>query len=84
MLVGLAKETIRMMHKAALEISNFDNRKAVVSHLLRSEAESRLRSMISLAQSEPGIAVTANDHGAEKPESFQTLQNTPPRRTPPA
>jgi putative DNA primase/helicase len=59
--VGLAKETLREILVAATRITDFDARKRLTAHGLKSEAEGRLRSMLSLARSEPGIGVTAQD-----------------------
>ena len=59
--IRLAKQTLQDMYQATLRIPDLDLRKRVIAHLLRSEAEKRLRSMISLAKSEPAIAVTAKD-----------------------
>ncbi len=59
-IMALAKEAVQLMSAAALQIKDFDQRKNLVKHALSSEGEKRLRSMISLARSEPGIAVNAS------------------------
>ncbi|MCH6547089.1 MAG: DNA primase, partial [Gemmatimonadetes bacterium] len=42
-----------------------DLRKALVEHARRSEAEPRLRAMLTLAQSEPGVPVTQDQLDAD-------------------
>jgi putative DNA primase/helicase len=53
-----AKETaIHMMHSAT-RLKDVDRQSSLVKHALKSQYESRIRAMIALAQSEPGISVT--------------------------
>jgi len=53
----LAKETIKDMYREAAEITDDDIREALVNHALKSESDGRLKAMVSLAESEPGIPV---------------------------
>ena len=53
----LAKETVRHMYKEAFQIEDTDSRQALIKHALKSEAHSRITSMISLAKSEKGIPI---------------------------
>ncbi len=53
----MAKETVREMYAEAANIHDDDEREALITHALKSENESRLKSMASLAQSEPGIPI---------------------------
>lgn len=55
-----AKNTVRSIYAEAASCSNGDMRKALASHAKRSESESRIRAMISLAQSEPAVPLTIN------------------------
>lgn len=52
-----AKETVRGIYAEAEAAENPADRKALAAHAMRSEAEPRLRAMIALAESEPGIPV---------------------------
>lgn len=54
----MAKATARAMYAEAADTGDEAQRKALGSHALRSESESRLRGMIGLAKSEQGIPVT--------------------------
>jgi putative DNA primase/helicase len=56
-----AKEMALEMLKSATEISDNDQRERKVWHALKTQSESRIRSMINLAQSEPTIAVTPDE-----------------------
>jgi P4 family phage/plasmid primase-like protien len=53
----LAKQTVADMYAAASTLKDDEERKALVKHALRSEAEARINAMIALAQSEEGIPV---------------------------
>ena len=55
-IVRRAKETVTTIYQEAAN-TNEDNRKSLAKWAIQSEGESRLRAMISLAQSEPGIPV---------------------------
>jgi P4 family phage/plasmid primase-like protien len=52
-----AKETVRQIYRQAADTEDDGARKALVNHARRSEAEARIRAMLSLAESEPGIPV---------------------------
>jgi putative DNA primase/helicase len=53
-----AKETVRALLDEAGAMPEGDERRAFLKHAWRSEAEARLKAMIALAQSEPGIPVS--------------------------
>ncbi len=56
-IVRRAKDTVRGIYAEAKETSEPEERKAIARHALRSEADARIKAMISLAQSEPGIPI---------------------------
>ena len=53
-----AKGAVRKMLKMASKVADDDKRRALVKHALKSQDESRLKAMLRLAESEPGIPVT--------------------------
>lgn len=53
----LAKRTVRAMYEEASNIGDDDLRQATVRHAAKSEQLSRLQALVSLAATEPGIAV---------------------------
>jgi putative DNA primase/helicase len=53
----LAKETARHMYSEAVQALDEDTRKALVKWAIRSEAASRLKALVYLARSEPGLPV---------------------------
>ena len=53
----LAKDTVASIYIEAGQAADDTERKALANHARRSEAEPRIKAMISLAQSEPGIPV---------------------------
>jgi putative DNA primase/helicase len=57
--VRLAKETVTTMYSEALQITNQSQRDALIRHALKSQAESRLNAMVSLAESESEIVLSA-------------------------
>jgi putative DNA primase/helicase len=61
-----AKATVRAMHFEAAEIEDNKTREAFVSFIKRSEAGARLKEMIRLAESEPGIPVTPQEMDADQ------------------
>jgi len=63
--MGLAKETIRHLLELAPTIDDKSTRDGLLQHAMKSEAEPRLRAMISLACSERGIAVRPEELDAE-------------------
>lgn len=54
----LAKETVASIYFEAAQAVDSEERKALAKHATRSESEARIKAMVSLAESEPGIAVT--------------------------
>ena len=61
MVLRLAKSTVRAILIEAAAAINDAERKTVVAHEQKSEGEARLRAMVSLAQSEPGIPIQLRD-----------------------
>ncbi len=57
----LAKETIKRMYAEAEKIPDDKQRQAHANHALKCESEGRLKAMLALAQSEPGIPVLPDD-----------------------
>lgn len=57
----LAKLTVMDMYREASEIQEKGARLALVNHALKSETARKMLSMITLAKSEPGVAITTND-----------------------
>ena len=53
----LAKETVRAIYAEAASASDADDRKQIANHAKKSESEMRLKAMIELVKSEPGIGV---------------------------
>lgn len=62
---GLMKETLEAAHADAREIPDEKERQRVRKFLLDAERESRVRGAISLAESEPGIAVLPEELDAD-------------------
>jgi putative DNA primase/helicase len=60
-----AKETVRGMYVQAADIDADLDRRGLVGHARRSEAQARIRAMITLTQSEPGIAVLSEELDAD-------------------
>ena len=60
-----AKATVRALYGEAANTDDPDARKALALHARRSEAESRIRAMVTLARSEPGIPVLPSDLDAD-------------------
>ena len=56
-----AKETVREIYNEAAAEPQDERRQALVKHALRSESLNKINSMITLAQSEPGIPVRPED-----------------------
>jgi putative DNA primase/helicase len=52
-----ASNTVRMVYEEAAAIEEYDRRTKVARHAERSESQTRLRAMVSLAESQQGIAV---------------------------
>jgi putative DNA primase/helicase len=60
-----AKDTARFILAEALDCLDSDERRALTRHAMASESAQRLRAMIDLARSEPGIAVTPDAFDAD-------------------
>jgi putative DNA primase/helicase len=57
--VRLAKDTVTAMYSQALRITDSDKRHQLIGHALKSQAEPRLRAMVSLAESEIEVVLSA-------------------------
>jgi putative DNA primase/helicase len=55
----LAKETVTAMYSDALQIMDESQRKALIKHALKSQDEPRLKAMVSLAESEIEVVLSA-------------------------
>lgn len=65
-LVRRSKTTVRAMYGEAANLKNDAERRALVQHAQKSESEARIRAMISLAASEPGISITSDQLDTHK------------------
>jgi len=59
-IMRLAKETIEAMYAEAVSLTDEQGRTALLRHALKSQAEARLKAMVSLAESEASVVVSAN------------------------
>jgi len=59
--VRRAKDTIRRIYAEASSEPDEERRKALAKHALKSESEARIRAMLALAESEPGVPVLPED-----------------------
>ena len=59
-IMRLAKETVAAMYAEAMSL-NPDERDALLGHAIHSQAEARLKAMVSLAESEAPVVVSAGD-----------------------
>src|SRR5262249_32615906 len=57
----LAKNTVLRIWLAVTKIKDDDERNRLAKHALRSQSDQRIKAMINLAQSEPGIPVTVDE-----------------------
>lgn len=55
------KETVKRIYLEAAAIADEDHRKKLAYHALRSESDGKIKAMLSLAQSEPGIPILPED-----------------------
>jgi putative DNA primase/helicase len=79
-IMQLAKETARHLYHEADTEDSLDARRKAASWAIQSESEKRLRAMMALAQSEPGIAVTPDALNAD-PWLLNVLNGTLDLRT---
>jgi putative DNA primase/helicase len=75
----LAKATVATIYEEAARAPE-ENRKALARHAAASESEARIRAMVSLTQSEPGIPVRPADLDAD-PFSLNVLNGVVDLRT---
>ena len=64
-IVRRAKGAVGALYREAADVEDLKERQRLVSHALRSESDSRLRAMIHLTESEPGIPVMPEDLDAD-------------------
>ncbi|MHB1042358.1 MAG: DNA primase family protein [Eubacteriales bacterium] len=61
-----AKETVQGIYEEAAAAVSEETRKELAKHAVRSESEARIKAMVSLAESEPGIPVTTDQFDADQ------------------
>jgi putative DNA primase/helicase len=71
----LAKETVRGMHQEVLPLTDRDRAQELSKHAFSTERESRIKAMISLAKSEPGVSITPEEMDAD-PWAFNVMNGT--------
>lgn len=76
----MAKDTVRLMHREALDLEDRKRAAEVSKWAFRSEAEARLKAMISLARTELDVAVRPEDMDAD-PWAFNVENGTVDLRT---
>jgi putative DNA primase/helicase len=64
-IMRLAKDTVESIYSEALGIQNDEDRTALRKHALKSQAEPRLKAMVSLAESEAAVVLPANKLDAD-------------------
>lgn len=57
-ILRLAKDTVKRIYEEASFLNDDKQRKAIANWAIKSEEEKRLKSMVSLAQSEPGVPIS--------------------------
>jgi putative DNA primase/helicase len=62
-----AKETVRAIHHEVAGASDRDEAERISRHAFASESDARIKALLSLATSEPGIPVPVKDYGAGRP-----------------
>jgi len=60
-IISLASETVRHMYLEAYKESQDSTRKKLIDHAVKSESEQRLRAMVILAQSIPGVCIETKE-----------------------
>lgn len=75
-----AKNTVRAMYALAAELEDDAMRAALAKHARESEGRARLRAMVDLAASEPGIPVTVDELDTD-PHLFAAANGTVDLRT---
>jgi len=75
-----AKQTVRAIYAEAADAEAAEERKALAGHAKSSEGRARIEAMISLARSEPGIAITPEQLDAD-PWALSTPNGTLDLRT---
>lgn len=78
--VRCAKDTVRSMYQEAAGERDEELREMLGLHALRSEAEARIRAMLALAESEPGIPFEPGDLDRD-PWLFNVMNGTLDLRT---
>jgi putative DNA primase/helicase len=61
----LAKDTVEAMYEEASKLASNAQRDALLKHAIRSQAEARLKAMVSLAQSEDSVVLAAHKLDAD-------------------
>lgn len=76
----LAKETVETIYAEAMEAANERERKAILNHAARSESSAKIKAMVELAASEPGVPVLPSDLDRD-PMALNVLNGTLDLRT---
>ena len=64
-IMRLAKETVEAMYPEALSSQNEEDRTALLRHAMKSQAEARIKAMVSLAESEATVVLAARKLDAD-------------------
>lgn len=59
-ILRLAKDTVKQIYQEAARIQDSEQRRALGRWAISSESEHRLKAMVSLAESEPGMSISPN------------------------
>jgi putative DNA primase/helicase len=62
----LAKKTVRSIYQEAKDNEDDSKRQSLAKHAVASESESRIRAMVSLAQSDTSVAISPDDFDQDK------------------
>ncbi len=76
-----AKETVRSIHEEAAKVANDEERRQLAKWAITSESVSRIRAMISLAMSEPGVPIEKVEELDRDPWLLNLLNGTLDLRT---
>jgi len=64
-IMRLAKETVEAMYPEAVSLADNEDRNRLLRHAIKSQAEARLKAMVSLAQSEAVVVLSADQLDAD-------------------
>lgn len=75
-----AKESVQTLYSEAAQETDDNRRRELTKHALRSESADKIRAMLAMAESEPGIAITPEQFDQD-PWLFNVLTGTLDLRT---